>query len=78
MSSLSFVLAKLSACVTVVCLQGRALTMAWNDTTTYGDSWFYLIPGDRVLMNYPAESDVYVMPDSVAWDACDFSKAQRV
>jgi hypothetical protein len=52
--------------------------MAWNATTKYGSDWFYLLPRDRVLLDFPASDDVYMMPDQSAWDACDFSRAQRV
>lgn len=59
-------------------LQSRALSMAWNLTTNYGSGWFYVIPNDQILMVYPATDDVYKMPDQSAWDACDFTKAERV
>jgi hypothetical protein len=59
-------------------MQSRSLTMAWNATTNYGDGWFFVIPGDKVLMDFPAADDVMLMPDQSAWAACDFSNAQRV
>lgn len=59
--------------------QSRAITMVWNDTITYDkNQWLYLIPGDRVLMSYPASNDVWELQDKRAWEMCDFTNAVQV